>query len=215
MVSLNLPSRSVEIRAVGFDVDGVLRDTGFEAFQNCQRAIRELGGTPPLFEDFVHDWGGLLIEYYRSCGVTASDEDIRRINSGYIAGHDEVAPFEDVLITLERLELLGIPTFALSSHADDKLQTWFRTHGLHTRFAHIRGDGREKINSLRDICTLLDVMPAQAVYIGDWAQDMRAAKEAGLLPVGIARFHKTSQVLTRNGAELVVDELGELVSRIE
>jgi phosphoglycolate phosphatase len=210
MASLTLPTRTVKLHAFGFDVDGVLRDTGYQAFENCQRAIAQLGGIPPAFEDFVHDWSGLLIEYYRTCGVTASDEEIRRVNEIYVAGHDEVAPFHDVLEILAYFESLKLPTFALSSHAEDKLQKWFVKHELHTKFVHIQGDGRQKVDQLRALCNRLGVEPAHAGYIGDWAQDMRAAKEAGLIPIGITRFHASREVLLRNGAEAVVDELVEI-----
>ncbi len=214
MAVIQLPDRIAEIEVFGFDVDGVLRDTGFQAFINCQLAIKELDGTPPEFDAFVHNWRGLLIEYYRSCGVTASDDEIRRINTARIAEHDLVKPFEDVAEMLEHLESLGIRTFALSGHAPDKLQAWFVTHGLHLRFAHIRGDGREKIQHLSDLCEQMSVVPSAACYVGDWGQDMRAAKEVGLIPIGIMRTHDTREVLLRNGASLVVDHLSELTPLI-
>jgi phosphoglycolate phosphatase-like HAD superfamily hydrolase len=210
MATINLLGRKVPITVFGFDVDGVLRDTGYQAFINCQLAVAELGGIPPEFDDFVHDWGGLLIEYYRKCGVTASDDEIRKVNLARIAEHDLVAPFEDVAETLEHLKLSGLRMFALSGHETDKLQAWFTMHELHPRFSHIRGDGREKINHLIDLCKQMDVDPSGVCYVGDWGQDMRAAKEVGLIPIGLMRSHSTKDTLLRNGASLVIDHLSEL-----
>lgn len=214
MALLHLPKAELPIRAAGFDVDGVMRDTGILAFNNCRKAIAELGGMPPEFADFVHEWGGGLIDYYRRCGVRKSDEEIRAVNERYLASHDKVGPFEDVAETLEHLETRDIRMFALSGHSTEKLQGWFEQHGLHVRFARVQGDGKDKTAYLRIICEILGVDPSQAFYVGDWAQDMRAAKEAGMIPIGISREHRTHHVLERNGALHVIDHLHELVRMV-
>ncbi|HEY6019301.1 MAG TPA: HAD family hydrolase, partial [Candidatus Paceibacterota bacterium] len=132
MAILRLPKGEVPIDTVGFDVDGVLRDTGYLAFQHCRLAIAELGSIPPELDDFVHDWKGFLNTYFRSCGVKASDEEIHRVNAKYILTHDSADPFHDVEDTLAYLESLGVRTFALSGHGDTELQAWFAKHNLHT-----------------------------------------------------------------------------------
>jgi phosphoglycolate phosphatase len=63
---------------------------------------------------------------------------------------------------------------------------------------------------LLSLCEKLGVSPARVAYIGDWAQDMRAARDAGLIPIGLTRGHKTSEVLHRNGASLVLEHLADL-----
>lgn len=214
MATLRLPGRVVPLEAFGFDVDGVLRDTGYLAYQNCRKAIAELGGMPPEFDDFVHDWCGRLTDYYRRCGVARSDAEIEAVNAKYLGIHDTVSPFEDVAHTLERLEASGLTLFALSGHTTSKLEHWFTTHGLHARFARVQGDGKEKIGELVELSQSLGFAPGRACYAGDWAQDMRAAERAGLLPIGVARGRGTHDVLRRNGAIHVVDHLDELAALI-
>lgn len=214
MATIMLPHAKVEVEAFGFDVDGVLRDTGYLAFQNCRLAIAELGGKPPEFEDFVHDWSGILVDYYRSQGVVASDEEIERVNQSYIAAHDFVLPFDDVMPMLTHLEAAGVRVFALSGHHTDQLREWFAEHGLHPKFAHIRGNGREKVAHLRELCVEMSVAPNTACYVGDWAQDVRAAKQVGMIPIGLTRLRNTRHVLMKNGASLVLDHLAELAPLI-
>lgn len=214
MAILRLPKADVPIEAFGFDVDGVLRDTGYLAFLNCRSAIEELGGTPPAFDDFVHDWCGKLTDYYRRCGVKRSDKEIEAVNARYLAVHDTKAPFEDVAQTLEHLESLGVRMFALSGHETKKLHAWFEQHGLHVRFVHVQGDGRDKTEHLSVLCRRIGANPKSSCYAGDWGQDMRAAKSAGLLPIGVARERSTHKALRRNGALHVVDHLHELTAII-
>lgn len=214
MAVLILPDRKIEIDTVGFDVDGVVRETGYLAFHHCRLAIAELGGIPPELDDFVHDWGGLLNTYFRKCGVTASDEEIERVNSKYVSTHDTADPYHDVEDALGHLERLGVRTFALSGHRQIELQTWFEKHGLHDRFGHVEGSGGGKVQQLITLRQKFSVLPARACYIGDWGQDMRAARQADFVPIGITRNLKTRHVLERNEAAIVIDHLHELATLI-
>jgi phosphoglycolate phosphatase-like HAD superfamily hydrolase len=211
---LILPDREVEIDTVGLDVDGVVRETGYLAFHHCRLAITELGGIPPELDDFVHDWGGLLNTYFRSCGVTASDEEIRRVNGKYTSTHDIADPYHDVEDALTHLESLGVHTFALSGHGHPELKAWFEKHGLYDRFGHVQGNGGAKVEQLVTLRHTFSVLPARACYIGDWGQDMRAARAANFIPIGITRDLKTRHVLERNEAAIVIDHLHELATLI-
>lgn len=213
-LSISTAQLHVPIVVVGLDVDGVARDTAWLAYQNCCLAIEQLGGTPPKFEDFVHGWCGSLGRYYRSCGVTAPIEEIHRVNHDYIQMSDNHGPFSDVDTTLEYLQSCSVRLFALSGHTDSNIQAWFAKHNLHTRFEHIQGDGSDKADHLRAICKKFGVDPTKACYLGDWGQDMRAAKEVGMIPIGVARSYKTHNVLRRNGAAHVIDHLHELCELI-
>jgi len=215
MAILKLPAGKKEIRAIGFDVDGVLRDTGKMAYDNCCSAIKILGGKPPKFKNFLHEWGGELITYYRSCGVTASDEEIHRVNQGYIVTHDSVSPFDDVRQTVKHLDKSGVKVFALSGHMTHNLLAWFVEHNLQMRFAHIRGDGRDKKKELADLCKVMGTSPSITGYIGDWGQDMRAARDVGMVPIGITRGHDSRDVLVHNGAKLVIEHLADLCTLVE
>jgi phosphoglycolate phosphatase-like HAD superfamily hydrolase len=212
LATLILPTGKVSVDTVGFDVDGVLRDTGYLAFQHCRLAIAELGGIPPELDDFVHDWAGMLNTYFRACGVNASDDEIHRVNTKYISTHDIADPFHDVGDTLTYLESLGVRTFALSGHGHVELQAWFAKHGLHTRFDHVQGSGSDKVAHL--VALRKQFSSTSACYLGDWGQDMRAARTAGMVPIGITRSLKTHDVLVRNGASVVIDHLYELAELI-
>ena len=215
MATLKLPLGKKEIRAIGFDVDGVLRDTGKMAYDNCCSAIKILGGKPPVFEDFVHEWGGLLATYYRSCGVKVSDAEIERVNAEHIVAHDFVHPYADVIQTLEHLRECRVSIFALSGHETKKLHAWFDEHNLQVRFDHVHGSGRDKKKQLANLCREMHISSSVAAYVGDWGQDMRAARDVGMVPIGITRGHDSRDVLVRNGAKLVIDHLADLCTLIE
>ncbi len=102
-------------------------------------------------------------------------EEIERVNKGYIAGHDIVAPFEDVVPVLVYLGSLGIPMFALSGHAQAPLNDWFAKHNCMCISRMCRATGRDKMTHLAALCANLGVVPSAGCYLGDWGQDMRAA----------------------------------------
>jgi len=211
---LHVLSQKLKLTTAGFDVDGVLRDTGWLAYNNCCEAIRILGGKPPSFEAFLHDWGGTLVDYYRTCGVIKSDEEIRTVNRQFVLAHNAVPPFADVEPTLKFLQSLDIQLFALSSHGTGELEQWFKDHQLHVHFEHIRGDGKDKVAHLQHIAELMGAKPQETCYLGDWGQDMRAATAAHMIPIGVTRGHPTSKVLKHNGAQIIIRDLSELADLI-
>lgn len=210
MATLLLPQMQVETLAVGLDVDGVLRDTAYNAYAACCKTVEELGGIPPSFNDFVHGYESDFHAYYRQCGV----QDVERVYPVFlrhVGAPDDAAPFPDVNDFLSHLEHLELKVFAVSSHPTEQLHEWFAAHGIDDHMLCIYGGSRDKRACIQNACESVSVDPKSACYVGDWGLDMRAAKAVGLLPIGITRGYSSRAGLTASGAAHVVDHLSELV----
>lgn len=213
MATLHLSHALVETRAIGLDVDGVLRDTAYVAYQALCKTVDELGGIAPAFDAFVQGYESDYRTYYRSCGV----QDVERIYpvySRYVGAPDSVPPFPDVADFLSHLQDHDVKVFVVSSHPTEQLHSWFAAHGIDDHMLCVFGGSRDKRDCIRGALASVDIPSFAACYVGDWGLDMRAAKAVGLTPIGITRGYPSKTGLLASGAAHVVEHLHELVEMI-
>jgi phosphoglycolate phosphatase-like HAD superfamily hydrolase len=215
MRRLDLPDREADLAAVGLDVDGVMRDTGYRVYTAALKTVEELGGTPPpSFDDFVQGYQPNYDHYRDAYKVAATKERTLEVLFRHLGPSDDVAPFADVNDFLAQMRGLAVPVFAVSSHPADRLHAWFAEHGIDDHFLCIFGGSRDKRACLRNACTEVGAAPRSACYVGDWGMDMRAARDVGAIPVGITRGYPSRSGLLASGAMHVVDHLPELAALI-
>lgn len=214
MALLRLPEKELDLDAVGLDVDGVARDSGVLAHEAARKTIEEYGGVPPTLEEYVRDFHYDFLAYYRACGATLTLEQLEGSYWKHCRAPEECPPFPDLGAFLEEIQSRGLKVFTVSAHAEDKVRQWFVDHKLDTHFLHLRGGSRDKVACIRGSCATLGVDLSRTCYVGDWGIDMRAAKEASVLPLGITRGYPTKQALLHNGAAHVIDHLSELADMI-
>jgi phosphoglycolate phosphatase len=214
MATLTLsPAR--EIFALGLDVDGVIRDTGYHAYEVMCKTLVELGGTVPTFDTFVHGYTTDVVTFYGECGVCCGLEKILSVYRKHSAGHhDDCAPYRDVARFLNYLSVLEVRMFAISSHPHAQIVEWFTTHRIGAYFSHVAGSSIDKAVCLTEACNTIKVLPHKACYVGDWGADMRAAATAGLIPIGITRGYDSRSALVKSGANYVVEHLTDLIAAI-
>lgn len=215
MATLVLPEGTFPLEAVGLDVDGVLRDTGYHIYVASCKTIAELGGTPPSYDEFIRSQGGDLVTYYAKCGVSHSKEEIYDAYGRHVPPHDDVEPFPDVDNFMSGLTAQGIKLFVVSGHPRESLRVWFLEHKLHNHLHDFQGGSRDKTLHIQEACQRLGVDPARTCYVGDWGLDMQAAIGAGSVPVGITRKYDTRSILLEAGAKCVVEHLSELSQMIQ
>ncbi len=209
MARFSLNEINIEVHAVGLDVDGVLRDTGYPAYLALCSAVEELEGQVPTFDHFVHGYTSAYYPYYRSQGVVADDAVINAAFIKHWKHHDNIAPFADVPDFLAHLQSLGVDVFVISSHPTEKLQIWFEEHNFHPHIKQVRGGSRDKEVCLRESCTTLGIPTRSMLYFGDWGLDMRAARAIGGTGIGVTRGYDSRHALVRSGAHHVIDHLSE------
>ncbi len=213
---LRLPNGSFTLKAAGFDVDGVLRDTGYPAYQFLCHSLRELKAhSTPTFSKFVRDYSHDLEEFCAKYGVICTTADYLQVYRRYSDGHhDSTEPFLDVLPTFQLLHLWEMPIFVVSSHNHDAVAMWLETHGLNKYVGHISGSRTDKADAVREACDALGTDTTHACYIGDWGADMHSAIEAKAIPLGITRGHESREALMDMGAAHVFDHLPEFTELI-
>lgn len=62
-----------------------------------------------------------------------------------------------------------------------------------------------------EIADQLAISPAEILYLGDTATDMRTARAAGMMAVGVAWGFRTVEELQQNGAQQIIHQPAELL----
>lgn len=202
-------SRYKDAKAVIFDVDGTLADSGKLGFDATQVVLKNNGIPEITYEIYCdHTRYTTPDRLARHCGLKPEDEDFERI------GHKLGQEFDNLYIDLVNLETaafypgmlklvrdipdqvgVGALTNAANRYAhavlranDDKENPW-----LYEKFGSILGaDNVPKPKPNRD--GLLQAMSElnlpltacpRVIYIGDSPSDGMAAKAAGMISIGV------------------------------
>ena len=216
MPTLTLSERSFVLAAVGLDMDGVQRDTAYRAYVALCKTVTEFGGTPPDYQHYVRAFSHEFLPFYQACGISATADEITAIYRRHQDVEELAAPFPDVHGFLAHLAAVSVGAFVVSASRPGRLQGWFTRHGFR-EFAGVVSTSNhgDKRASLLAACQTLGVAPTTACYLGDLGCDMRDAREAGLIPIGVTRGYDSREALLDSGAALVVHSLEELTPYIQ
>ncbi len=176
------------IKAVIFDIDGVLIDS-FEAnFKFFQDLMIVAGYKPPVKKEYSNYFHLPMWDVIKTLTESSSDEEIKRIwNMGK---NDEVKYPHDLLVMPENAEeiikklrkkyLLGIVTSRVMEGVD-RVPVLFNLKKYFNVMITYQDTKNHKPHPepILLACEKLDVIPNEAVYVGDVENDVIAGKAAG------------------------------------
>ena len=176
------------IRAVLFDFDGTLADS-FAPITASVNHVRGLHGLPALTEAEVREFVGLGLPQLMRDIVPDSPPEVTVAE--YAAHHPSVMLAQTKLLpgvaeTLRTLQSRGYPLAVCSNKRVDFTRVLIDALGLGTFFAEVLGpddvDGNAKPHPamLLEAARRLGVAPSEALYVGDMAVDVHAARAGGL-----------------------------------
>ncbi|MCM8827499.1 MAG: HAD-IA family hydrolase, partial [Candidatus Omnitrophica bacterium] len=114
-----------------------------------------------------------------------------------------------VLGIRELLEVLnnnGVKCYVVSGGREAKKKRQAKEFDLDKYFEDIFGSpySKNKEETLKKIIGINEVKPEQVVMIGDGVVDMRAAKEAGCIAIGLSINKTTQEKLIQAGADIII-----------
>ena len=204
----------MKLRGILFDMDGTLGDT----LPICVQALQD---TLAVFthRDYTQD------EIYAMFGPSEEGVLYRRIPQAqwqpalqdflgrYRALHESARqPFPGVISLLERLRQRGMPTGVVTGKGRASAEISIEAMGLAPYLETlVTGslDGAAKPTSIRQVLDEWDLPAERVAYVGDTPYDMRAAREAGVIPLGAA-WASTATVREGDGALRVFYSVDDL-----
>jgi len=206
-----------------FDLDGTLVDSLADLATSMNHVLRERG-LPDHPEDayrrFVGDGVTALVERALprehaedAARVAETEADFRRWYGDHML--DRTAPYPGVRDLVSRLVAGGIPCGVLSNKPHDATE-WlvdrlFPGVGLAPVFGAREGVPRKPDpGAALEAMAVLGAPAERTAFVGDSGTDMATARNAGMVPVGVAWGFRTEQELVRAGARWVCRDVGEL-----
>ena len=211
----------METKAILFDLDGTLTDSG-EGIINCAQLALEHFGLPiPTREEMRVFVGPPLHDTFVKFGVPAdrTDEAIAVYRSRYIPiGKFENRPYPGIPELLETLVSLGHRLYIATSKPETMSVEILEYFGLAKFFTRICGASFDKSRSSKDavIAYLLEETGEKdhMIMVGDTKFDILGAKVHGIPAIGVAWGYGEVQDMVDAGAAGIARNTDELLQML-
>jgi len=214
-------------RALIFDLDGTLLDTLADLADSGNAALAALG-LPEHETDAYRYFVGLGVEELvlrmlpedrrdpatmKEAGAVLIDEYKRRWK-------DKTRPYAGINELLEGLRQRGLPVCVLSNKPQAYTDLTVNAFFPGWPFAAVRGSRPEVPNKPHPAGALalaaeLGLAPGSIIFVGDSATDMKTARGAGMLPVGVLWGFRDADELNENGARHLLDQPTDLLALLD
>jgi beta-phosphoglucomutase len=206
-------SRQPHLRAVIFDMDGVIVDSHPAHRKAWRQFLRTLGREVSNTElNFILD-GRKRADILRHFLGELSEAEIvdygKRKDDFFQHSSFRVKPVPGVIEFLDQLGTVGIATAVATSASESRTRSTLDRLHLTERF-NIIVTGSDVVRGKPDpaiysrACQLLNVRPENALAIEDAASGIQAARAANLTCIGVAGSDR-SEMLTTSGADHVLE----------
>jgi len=212
------------VKAVVFDLDGTLVDSAPDLQAALNRLLAEEGRRPLALEDvtgMVGDGAARFVERgFAATGAAVTGPALDALVQRFLIDYEANAcvatrPFPGVVEALARLKACGLALGVCTNKPAAATREVLAGVGLASYFDCVVGGdsvpGARKPDP-RPVWAVLEglgVPPAQAVVVGDSANDVAAAHAAGLPAIVVATGYTRVPPETL-GAELVIDGFAQL-----
>lgn len=201
-------------KAVLFDLDGTINDSG-PGIMNSARCAIEKMGYPPLGEETLRRFVGpsLLYSFQTFCGMSEEEAERAIVLYREVYGGGQaynLTVYDGMTELLEILGKNGVLCAVVTSKPQGMAEKVLAHFDLRRYFACVAGpdpsDGSNKKSVLiARALKELNLKCEDAVMVGDTRFDIIGAKEAGCDCVGVTYGYGTVEELKANGADYLAD----------
>ena len=208
-------------KAIFFDLDGTLTDSG-EGIMNCaELALRHFGLPVPTREEMRVFVGPPLDQTFIKFGVPAdkAQDAIEVFRSRYrTVGKFENFPYPGIREALETLKEQGHRLFVATSKPEILANEVLAHFGLAAYFEQIAGATLDGSRSHKaDVITYLLGLTGevgQTVMVGDTAFDVTGAAAHGIPTIGVTWGYGKAADMEKAGAVAIAHTMDELIEQI-
>ena len=202
----------MKFKAVLFDMDGVLTDSFESCFRTFNFTLEHFGKSAITKDEFIENCWGTPTDYDLELYL-GKDADIKQASGFYHSNYARFVEysriFPDTIKILKFVKDRGFKTAVVTNtHRELTLKILKKFNLLNYFDAVFGGDdvknGKPNPEIMIKACSTLEVLPDDAVVVGDTHADILAGKNAGCFTIGI-----------RVNGDLRIENLGELLKYLE
>lgn len=208
--------------AVVFDLDGTLLNTLPDLVELTNATLAECGYPTHTTEEVLGYVGSGVKALIRlAIPPDAGEDAVERVSERWQQlypeyGYKLTKPYPGIEEALRQLKSRGMKLAVLSNKFDaaarDVVATFFpgvfdSVHGESPDFPR-----KPDPTGLRRLLRELGTAPECCAFVGDSSNDMRVAHAVGAYSVGVTWGYSAKDVLEDEGAELLIDHAGDLLS---
>ena len=215
---------SGSIKAVLFDFDGTIADTG-RGIVNCVKKTLADYGVEEKDEDRLCYFIGppLVVSFKHLFGLDeeTAQEYVRHYRVYYSqGGMYELDLYDGIPETLERIRALGLTMGIASSKPGVYLQKLLEHLGVAPYFSCISAPEIGTVNPpkcelIADAMAMLGVKPEECVMVGDRFFDIDGGAQAGVRTIGAAYGYGGRAEMEEHGATWIAETTKEIAELIE
>ena len=205
------------IRAVVFDLDGLMFDTEALFFRAASDALADRGKTftPEMLEHFLGRRAADVAESWRTvAGIQEPVADfLADVRERFSAVMDTVVhPMPGLFVLLDRLHALALPAAVATSSRHAYADRLLSRHAVRDRFAFVLASedvtlGKPDPEIYQLAAARFGVPAGSMVVLEDSPAGLAAAKGAGAIAVGVPHQHSPVEALS--AADLVIARLDD------
>lgn len=208
-------------KAILFDLDGTLTDSG-EGIINCaQYAFQQMGYPVPPREEMGVFVGPPLWDTFEKFGIPKerTDEAVQIFRSRYVPiGKFENTPYPGIRELLEALGAEGNLLYVATSKPETTAVEVLEYFDLARYFDRICGADLEKKRNSKDavIAYLLNMTgsDAEMVMVGDTEYDVLGAAAHGIPTIGVSWGYGDVAAMEKAGAKAIANSTEELLEML-
>jgi len=208
-----------------FDLDGTLLDT-LQDLAYAGNQVLATRGFPQhpveAYKQFVGDGLRVLMERITPAGADEVEIETCCALFSEIYGKcwdHQSRPYPGILAMLAKLRANGVRCSVLSNKPHQFTEVYIERFFADDDFEIVFGQ-REGVKKKPDpagaieIANLMQVAPADCIYIGDTSVDMRTGKSAGMFTIGVLWGFREKEELQQNNADMIVSSPMEIVDYV-
>lgn len=206
----------VRLDALIFDLDGTLADSLADIGESMNEVLLELGlpaHPVPAYKGFVGEGAENLVR--RAVAAAQGREGLPRPMAELLAAyarrygareHLASTPYPGIHPMLDGVVACGRKMAVLSNKRDDFTKHLVQQAFGRWPFVDVRGE-REGVprkpdpTAALELALALNVVPARIGFVGDTAIDVRTARAAGMVSIGVLWGFRSLEELTSAGAQ--------------
>jgi phosphoglycolate phosphatase len=217
-----------DVKVILFDLDGTLIDTVPQLYLAVQAALNA-NKLPSVSLDQVRTWIGngadILLkramsqQYYFTEIADSLFQQVKMVfDAHYQAGIDrDYSLYPMVINTLAVLERAGYKMAVVTNKPDEFVQPLLQSAEIAKFFTYTLGGGRLPAKKpdplpLHYLCKQFNVLPTEALMVGDSKNDIQAAQAAGMPVVGLSYGYNHGEPIENSQPDWVLHRFDELVS---